>query len=254
MLSYISMRSINRTIALAALGLGLTAFAAPSAEAALIVQYDLDFLTTSRTSVEDKHALVTASEYTAHGEAAFSNSTISQFVRLDSTVNEVSNMDRVATIEAAVAYDMYGQFSITVEPGYWMTPDTLSVSLRNDRGNAGQSFSVYLRASQDDFETYVDLGSVTQVRTEDATVLTVQGPDAKEFDLSSLSNLAGTTTFRLYMVSDIGNNTTSSENIRIMPSIVLEGDISPIPEPGTLAFVGLSGLLMLRRRQASAGA
>jgi hypothetical protein len=73
-----------------------------------------------------------------------------------------------------------------------------------------------------------------------------QGTADPVIDLSSLDDLvAGENyTYRISMMRNSGTYMFVT-----LDSFSLEGDITPVPEPASLALVGLGGLMMLRRRK-----
>jgi|GEM_PF-3022741 len=233
-------------------GVGIViAIAGTPVDAAVIVKYTLapSVSGSTRSDPTEIHDGITAAKYLAHGDTQIGSS--SHFIRVDSVDPDdgIPYSTKLATIESAVQYNMYGEFGVTVDDGMMLNLSSLEFGMRNDRGVFGQFFSVHVRSSLDDFAS--DIATATQIRTA-ADTDTTQGPDRTLVHLTDADyqQLTGTVTFRLYMVTSIVDNTGSSEYIRIMPDIVLEGEASPIPEPAMLGLAGLGGLLMLRRRQA----
>lgn len=251
MTSYFSSRSINRAIATAALGLGLTAFAAPAANAAVIVSSDLTFSTSTKAEITAVDPNVAVSEfYEAFGGTEIATGNNHFFGRLDGTSgSRVANRAKVATVDAAVANDVYGTFTIDVADGMQLDLTSLKIGMQmnSDTATSG-TFWVHLRSSADDFASDIAL----PVSLAGNGTAAADGTGA--FDLAGLPSLTGETTFNLYMVLNGLPTNPATKYIRIMPDVILEGDVSPVPEPGTLALAGLGGLLMLHRRRASARA
>ncbi len=246
MITQVLQRLSARTTVLAGVCLGAALAVAAPVDGAVIVRYDLSPATTNSVGsqwvqIQDD---VTASRYTVHGTTSVSSGTHN--VRVDSG----TNIQKLSSIEASIENDMYGAFSVTVADGQQLSLSSLQFGMRNDRGYPGQFFSVHLRSSLDGFAS--DVAVATQLRT-DADTADTQGPETKTIDLSSAAfqELTGTVTFRLYMVTTIVNNTGSGEYIRIMPDIILNGEVAPaVPEPAMLGLAGLGGLVMVRRRRA----
>lgn len=227
-------------LAFSGICLGMFAFAdgAP-ALADVIVSYNLAAAasTTTRSTAAAVHADVTASSYTASGGTAIA-ATGTHYVQVD------TSSGKLATLDAAIANNVYGEFSVTVDSGMRLDLSSLAFGMRNDRGVIGEVFTVHLRSSLDNYAS--DVASVSQVRVDNATT---QGPTLQSITLNSAAfrNLTGTTTFRLYMVTNIVDH-AGSQFVRITPNIALNGTISAVPEPGTCALAGLGGLFMLCRR------
>lgn len=239
MIRHLLQRVSARTLALG-LCFGAAAFVSgATATADVIATYDLEYVDATRTAVATTVPGVTASRYFAHGTT-----------QIYSTDNHGKRIDggrggTVATIQDAVANDEFGRFTFTVASGMQLNLSSLNIGMQITRGADDESLTVHLRSSLDGFANDIDIATLMG----DSSVNVVDGTG--EFDLSgaAFQGLTGTTTFQLYMVTDIGSRTDGSQYIRIMPNVVLNGTVAPIPEPGSLALCAVGGtLLMLRRR------
>lgn len=230
---------VARMLALSAICLGFAAFRAEPVKADVIVSYDLGFFTSSRSRPTIFHNDVTASEYTAHGNTALSTSN-THFIRVD----QADHAAKLATIEAAIDNDMYGQFTVTVAQGMQLNLLSLGFDMENTRGVDGESFTVHLRSSLDDFAS--DIATVVQMG--DSNVATVQTTESVDLSQEAFQNLTGSVTFRFYMVTDIADH-DGSQYIRILPNIELDASVVPVPEPGTSLLAGLGGVMAMYRHR-----
>lgn len=227
---------------LAGVCIGAIAAAGTPADAAVIVSSDLTYITSSRAQMTAAVEQVTVSEYTASGGTEISTGNNHFLGRLDgSSEGRIANRAKVATIEAAVEKDVYGAFTIEVEDGQQLDLSSLKIGLQITNATSSETFVVHLRSSLDNYAQ--DIGTVS-VTGNDTALAEATG----SFNLAGLPNLTGETTFRLYMVSNLEAN-TSVRYIRIMPDIVLEGTVAPIPEPAAMGLAGIGGVLMLGRRR-----
>ncbi len=228
----------SRTLALAGVCLGSAALiVGMPAHADVIVSYSFPASTSTSTSspVSSVHTDVTATDYTAQGGTQIGTTT-THYANLD-------NISSITTITDAVANNVYGQFSVTVADGSYLDLSSLAFGMRNDRGNDGEVFTVHLRSSLDSYAN--DIATVTQ--SGDSAITTVETSESIDLSGAAFQNLAGTTTFRLYMVSNIDESRAQSQFVRISPNVVLNGTI--IPEPGSIALAGLGSLMLLPRRR-----
>lgn len=232
-----------RPLALAGLCLGAAAFATgTTATADVIASYNLDYVDDTRTDTATTAPEITSSRYFAFGTTQIYNSD-NHGKRIDGGRGAT-----VATIDDAVANDEYGAFTITVGSGMQMDLSSLDIGMQITRGADDESFTVHLRSDIDNFAH--DVGTATLMG--DSSVDVVNGIGTFDLSGAAFQGLTGSITFRLYLVTDIGSRTDGSQYIRITPDVVLNGAVTPVPEPGSLALCGL-GVLMLHRRRHTAG-
>lgn len=192
---------------------------APACAQALAT-YDLTFVDQSRTGHPAAHSGVNATRYTARGPTRISTSR-THLLRIDSG----TNASQVATIEAAVASDVCGEFSVSARRGRQLNLTSLEIGMQLTRGAEAESFTVHLRSSLDEYAK--DIATATLKGNSNTDVVDGRG----SFDLGTpqFQNLRGTVTFRLYMVSDIGSRRDGSQYIRITPDVVLNGSVEIAP-------------------------
>jgi len=140
-------------------------------------------------------------------------------------IDSGANASKVATIDAAVANDIAGEFSVTPRRGRQLNLTSLEIGMQLTRGADSESFTVHLRSSLDDYAT--DIATATLKGSSSKDVVNGRG----SFDLSGpqFQGLQKTVTFRLYMVSDIGSRKDGSQYIRITPDVVLNGSVETVP-------------------------
>ncbi|HEX7009417.1 MAG TPA: hypothetical protein VF184_05515, partial [Phycisphaeraceae bacterium] len=149
-------RLAARSLTLMGIGLGVAALAAGTpATADVIVSYDMTYATSSRSEVHTVHPDVTASEYTAHGDTEISTSK-THFIRVDSG----DHAGKIATIEASVLNNEFGQFEVTVTPGMQLNLSSLGIGMQLTRGADNESFTVHLRSSLDNFASDIDVATL----------------------------------------------------------------------------------------------
>lgn len=236
----LAQRLATRTLTLAGLCLGTAAFAFGTiAHADVIASYDLQYVDSTRTANATTPPNVDSGRYYAHGDTEIYTSN-HHGIRVD------GGEPNIATISDAVANDEYGEFAITVDPGLQLNLSSLDLGMLINRGTDEETFTLHLRSSIDSYASDIDTASLNG----DSDTEIADGSGSFDLSDSAFQGLTGTTTFRLYMVSDVGSRTDGSNYVRITPDVVLNGDV--VPEPGTIGLVGLGSLLMLRRRRGAA--
>jgi hypothetical protein len=166
------------------------------------------------------------------------------FLRIDPQSGPLSPND-------AQTANKYFQFSLTVPGG--SDVDLTSLTFDVARGGGATPRGFFIRSSLDNFASTV---AVTGSPAFTANTTNPIGNDittarptytAATADLSAFQNiqdLAGdTVTFRVYTYAPAAGNSIDFDNITI------NGDASNVPEPASLATLGLGGLALIRRRR-----
>jgi hypothetical protein len=138
----------------------------------------------------------------------------------------------------AVANNQFFQFNIAPDAG--MELDMSSITFDAARGGASTPRGWVVRSSLDGFAS--DIGT---------DVVPSQNPNLTAFgiDLSGLSlfqNVTSQVTFRIY-----GYAPTTGVGM-FYDNIAVHGSVQAVPEPGTLAVLGIGALVALRRRRRQA--
>jgi hypothetical protein len=145
------------------------------------------------------------------------------------------------TLADAIADNDYISFTIAPDPGFTFTATSLVFSW--DRSNTGPN-SLTLRSSADTFAA--DLGSVTGMTASLTTGNTLT--------ISGLTDIASSTTFRLYGYG-VGNTATAGtggfDTGSSVNNVVLNGSTAAVPEPTAFLYGGVivTGLCAWRFRQ-----
>ncbi len=244
--------TVLKTLAAAALSTGLATAAsaallsqytipdlslAPTTEAAGVVASDLTgggsgtFDALDRTIGTDSSNLTSAIGVTVVGSAVFANGTSS-----DDVVRKAYSTSFGTPV---TANSRYIQFTLAPESGN--TISLSSISLDAAKGGSSSTRSFRLGFSTDGFTTATDLGGADFGSTPGAWAF-----GNFSFDLSgitALQNTTNTVTFRLFGKVPGNENQIGFDNITIN---------GVVPEPASLALLGVCGLLMLPRRKSRA--
>jgi len=230
-------RKTKHTLTLAATLAGTGLFAGP-ASGIVIASYD--FAGGSATS-GDSDTDTTASAISVVGGSSnfgISSGTGTLFARSTAVAN--TGTDPGVNASERV------EFSVTLDNGPALSLQNITGTLEADAGDFWQAnYSMF--ASTDDFATSTSLGTASDPSGGSAT--------AFDISLASLGNVTGTVKFRLVPYAEFFTNDEgeleqpSNGKILRLDDVVVNGTV--VPEPASVALMGLGGLLMLgRRRQA----
>ena len=202
--------------------LGLFFGALASSDAAILANYNF----TGATASVDADANSTATSFTSNYPS-------------DSGLSGAGNyFVRVQVTPAVATTTNYFTFTVTAASGFTLnlTDLALKTALVDPSNPSGTTF---VRSSVDGYAS--DLGSYTQTGTSGSTFTD------RSIDLSGAAyqNLS-TITFRIYHY-DNTDSTSSTGLVHRIDDVVLNG--SAVPEPASIALLGLGGLSLLVRRR-----
>ena len=144
-----------------------------------------------------------------------------------------------STLAEAITNEDYLEFGLVLAPG--IQASNLSAGFFGDRSATGPS-SIEVFFSTDNFATQTSVLTATDVGITGS----IQNTD------SITANLTGAVTFRIYGYG--GSSTAGTFDIEDTGfdgtfGLVINGDLSAIPEPSTSSLIGLAALFIIRRRK-----
>ncbi len=211
--------------------LALTALAASPAHAVILASYDF----TTNTASGDSEPLTTASTFDDAGWT-------SQFRTVASNQYRAVQTGSVpATFDAAI----YFTFTLTIPA--LTTVDLTSLTFDGIfENNAVRPVSYFVRsdAGGDAFATDLSISPDNQVTTENALT-----PKSVSLIAAGFQSLSTPVEFRIYFTDN--SNSGSSTRLSGIDNVVLNGDVTAVPEPGSVALLIGGGCLLvaLRRRR-----
>lgn len=153
---------------------------------------------------------------------------------------------------------LYFQFVLTPDAGYQLDLNAITLDFGASRGGgAPNSFTsnLLLRSSVDGYAN--DIASTPTPVTITNTTSTLTWLTGVSFDLSgpAYDNVSAPLTFRMYIFDNSQKleeaDKTANGMITRLDNITVDGAVSVIPEPGTLALllIGLGSAVLLRRKR-----
>ncbi len=178
------------------------------------------------------------------------------FVRTNTAFNGpvVTNGDYTDPNNEAsvIAADDYFEFTITPALGYQMSLDSFSFDYyaQDVDANKGPApfFKSFVRSDVDSYATTLGSETLTNVY---GTVAADTGDSATSNVVATLDSsfdaLTGLATFRVYLTD--GVNMGSDLLIHRVDNVQIDGTVSLIPEPASIALLGLAGVGLIGRRR-----
>ena len=211
--------------------LALTALAASPAKAVILANYDF----TTNTASGDSEPLTAASTFDDFGW-------ISQFSTVDS-----NQYRAVQTGSVPGSFDAGIYFTFTLTIPALTTADLTSLTFDGIFENAAigpVSYFVRSDAGGDAFATDLAISPGNQVTADDTLT-----PKTVSLAAATFQGLSTPVEFRIYFTDN--SNSGSATRLSGIDNVVLNGDITAVPEPTSVAFLIGGGclLVLLRRRQ-----
>lgn len=217
-------------------------FAVSQGSAAILAQYDMVDNGSGASNTLDTDPDSVASNLTRSGTSfAFGTAGGDGLILANNTNISIQTSNAPTANPTALLATHYLQFNIAPTAGNQIDLTNLRGSFRAEAGSDWTAnWAVYY--SDDAFvadETLVNNFSVANA----------DGVQLLTMDLSSIAIFTNTLTFRL--VPFDGGETSTGRRLRIW-DLELNGTVSEVPEPASLALAGLGGLMILGRRRQTA--
>lgn len=235
------MQSIRRTVSLLSLvvpgAIALGAAGPASADVITDYRFDNGSAASSDTELNSDAGDFGFSDTTNDGDSAvetgLSASSDSTFLRSDATGS---------TQNEALDDDDFFEFTVTADAGYELNLDDLALDGFSEP--RGVTMTIYLQSSLGGF------GSANPVIASGTFIeAPMTSPDSLTLDLGAAQfDGLSSITFRLF----ISDDKTQNNQIGRLDNIRLSGVVSLIPEPASVALLGLGALMIGARRRRGA--
>lgn len=198
-----------------------------AAQASLIANYTFP---SGGVTSSDTEANSTAGNFSGTAKVLYSSTSESAYFKCSDTPNTAD-------------FSTYFTFTVTPGSGFGLNLSTLTFdSICNGTSTTNGNASFFVRSSVDAFASNIGL-TFTETYIKSGTSTGTQ----RSVDLSgaTFQNLATATEFRIYVYDNIASSVAYDR----IDNVVLNGDVSVIPEPATVGMMGLGALVaMLIRR------
>jgi hypothetical protein len=146
----------------------------------------------------------------------------------------------------------YFSFSVTIAAGYQLDLSSLTFTLgasTNTAPDGSYTTNAFVRSSLD-LSTNLPIANNTAVIPAGSSA-GGSFPNAQPVtvDLSSLQGLTGSITFRLYFTDAMTGTGQSYDASTRFDNLILNGDVTAVPEPASATWLALAGLPFIARRR-----
>ena len=237
--------SSHFSFSLAAIAAGFLLSLSP-ASSAVLVNYTFPSGSNASTASDPNVAvsLITSNIGIVGTDSGFSSSSSNAFARANATAS--SEVDAVEGAD-------YFQFTLTPQGGYEVDLTSFSMQFGNQSSSSFNfASSFFVRTSLDNFGSNVAISPTGTTLTFNQGVATrtttssSYGSGTVAFDVSgTYQNLASAVTLRIY----IFDNSDSGTLVTRFDNVVINGNVSPIPEPSAAGLTALGSLLALALRR-----
>lgn len=154
-----------------------------------------------------------------------------------------------ASLATAIANDDYATITITPDAGQEIDFSNFHVILGINVGTETGDNSIALLSSATGF-TAADALDVYEPVTATGGALANTAFDTNLAGVAALQNVTGAVEFRLYY-SQVGNRIGIGAPFSgaVQDDLRIDGTVTTVPEPGSLALLGLGGLMAMRRKR-----
>lgn len=144
----------------------------------------------------------------------------------------------VGMLSEALFENIYIEFTVAPNGGFSIDYTTFTIDVQKEAGSAAFYGWFLVDQNNNGWDTGDQIGaeySFTQVGAW----------ETMSFDVSSLTGVASSTSFRIYLGAD-GTGSANGVNV---DNLILSGNLTAIPESSAALLGGLGVLLLLRRRR-----
>ena len=219
--------------------LAVLTLAVGSAQAAVIADFDFEGDSDADTA---NVANVTVTDIVldkntgsiAGGDKGFTNrGSRARFLRYNATTTTTTTTN---------AGDAYFGFTVEADAGYTLDLDSFQFDVSASSGGNSASFQVYGKIGAGSFAAITSNTAITTINTSSTATVGPFALGSAYDDVPAGTNVE----FRVYLADDVDTSSAHS-----FDDVIVNGSVALIPEPATLALLGLGGAVMLAGRRRS---